>query len=178
MKKLLLTLVLTFLPVSVVEAQLQTSPAPTSDSDLISSETGVDYTPLRNLLAAEQWKKADEETFIVMLKVMSRSQGQFLCTDLQTIDQLWLQYSNWRFGFSVQKRIYQNLGGTKEYDQEIWEAFGDRVGWRENDDWRYYNQLTFNLSAKEGHLPAGRDRRQLYHALITESLMALETCDL
>jgi len=34
----------------------------------------------------------------------------FPCEDLRTIDQLWVKYSNGRFGFSVQKRIYQSLG--------------------------------------------------------------------
>ena len=40
----------------------------------------------------------------------------FPCEDLRTIDQLWVKYSDGRFGFSVQKRIYQNLGGTRGYN--------------------------------------------------------------
>ena len=62
---------------------------------------------------------------------------RFPCEDLRTIDQLWVKYSNGRFGFSVQKRIYESLGGTREYDEKIWEAFGDRVGWRVNNEWLY-----------------------------------------
>ncbi len=34
----------------------------------------------------------------------------FPCIDLRTIDQLWVRYSNGRFGFSVQKRIWQSVG--------------------------------------------------------------------
>jgi hypothetical protein len=72
---------------------------------------------------------------------------------LRTIDQLWVKYSNGRFGFSVQKRIYQSLGGTREYDSEVWEKFGDKVGWRKKNQWLYYKDLTFSEKAPEAHLP-------------------------
>ncbi len=38
------------------------------------------------------------------------------CEDLRTIDQLWVKYSNGRFGFSVQKRIWHSIGGNKYAD--------------------------------------------------------------
>ncbi|MGK7961585.1 caspase, EACC1-associated type [Crocosphaera sp.] len=41
------------------------TPSPTSEIEL-KSEKGVDYTKLRNLLAAGKWKEADEETTNVM----------------------------------------------------------------------------------------------------------------
>ncbi|NJM62664.1 MAG: hypothetical protein HC849_24660 [Oscillatoriales cyanobacterium RU_3_3] len=63
--------------------------------------------------------------------------------------------SNGRFGFSVQKRIYESLGGTREYDENIWEAFCDRVDWRVNDNYLYYKERKFNKSAPPGHLPWG-----------------------
>ena len=78
---------------------------------------------------------------------------KFPCEDLRTIDQLWIKYSNGRFGFSVQKRIYQSLGGTREYDDKVWDKFGDRVGWRKKNAWLYYNDLTFSEKAPEAHLP-------------------------
>jgi len=84
----------------------------------------------------------------------------FPCEDLRTIDQLWVYYSQGRFGFSVQKQIYQALGGTRrlhktrEYERQLWKAFGEKVGWKEKDGkWLYYQDLTFNTSAKRGHLP-------------------------
>ncbi|WP_442935764.1 GUN4 domain-containing protein [Nostoc sp.] len=96
----------------------------------LSSEKDVDYTRLRDLLKAGKWKEADQETLAVMLKASGREREGWLdfksienfpCTDLRTIDQLWVEYSNGRFGFSVQKRIYGSVG--KVYDE-----FGDRVG--------------------------------------------------
>ncbi|MFM6267541.1 MAG: GUN4 domain-containing protein, partial [Dolichospermum sp.] len=73
--------------------------------------------------------------------------------DLSIIDKLWVKYSDGRFGFSVQKRIYQGLGGTREYNLERWLKFGDKVGWRKGGSWLYYSDITFDKKAPEGHLP-------------------------
>jgi hypothetical protein len=128
------------------------------------SAVGMDYIKLRDLLAAKKWKEADIETRRVMLKVAGRtwldteSIKKFPCEDLRTIDQLWVKYSNGRFGFSVQKRIYQSLGGTSKYDEEIWNKFGNKVGWGSKDDEElyYYEDLTL---AKEAHLPMAVEGR-------------------
>jgi serine/threonine-protein kinase len=135
-------------------------------TDHLESSVGKDYTKLRDLLKAGEWKQADEETTRVMLAVCGRQKegwlkdeniDNFPCSDLRTIDQLWVKYSNGHFGFSVQKRIYQSLGGTRQYDEKIWEAFGDRVGWRKQRKqgklWLYYKDITFALTAPQGHLP-------------------------
>jgi eukaryotic-like serine/threonine-protein kinase len=114
--------------------------------------------------AAGKWKEADEETARVMLAIAGREKERWLdvehidnfpCLDLRTIDQLWIKYSDGRFGFFVQKRIYRSLGGTRKYDEKIWKAFGDAVGWRKGGEWLYYNNITFDPSAPQGHLPWG-----------------------
>lgn len=136
-------------------------PAPPETARVVSA-VGMDYINLRNLLAAKKWKEADKQTARVMLKVAGREKEgwlntesieKFPCEDLRTIDQLWIKYSNGRFGFSVQKRIYQSLGGTSEYDEAIFERFGDRVGWIQKNERLYYNDLTFSEKAPEAHLP-------------------------
>ena len=98
-----------------------------------------------------------------MLKVTKRDKegwvrvkdiDNFPCEDLGTIDKLWVKYSNGKFGFSVQKKIYQSLGGTRQYDRKIWEALGDQVGWRQRGSWLGYSDLDFNLNTHyTGHLP-------------------------
>ncbi|NET29393.1 MAG: GUN4 domain-containing protein [Okeania sp. SIO1I7] len=129
---------------------------------LVSAQ-GVDYTKLRDLLAAGNWKEADLETDRVMLKVAGReSEGwlryedveNFSCQELGTIDKLWVKYSNGKFGFSVQKQIYQSLGGTNEYDSQVWKAFGDKVGWRKGGEWLSYSDLTFSEKHYTGHIPS------------------------
>ncbi|BAB76648.1 protein kinase domain-containing protein [Anabaena sp. FACHB-709] len=128
----------------------------------LKSSVGMDYRQLRDLLAVGKWKEADAETARVMLAAMKREKEGWLreedtwffpCEDLRTIDQLWVKYSNGRFGFSVQKRIYQSLGGKRSYDEEIWRAFGDKVGWRKGGEWLYYKDITFDITAPEAHLP-------------------------
>ncbi len=39
---------------------------------MLESEVGIDYSNLRDLLAAEKWQKADEETWKLMLKTVNR----------------------------------------------------------------------------------------------------------
>ena len=134
------------------------TPQPVSPEVELKSDVGMDYSKLRDLLKAGKWKEADEETARVMLTEDWDANSiinidNFPCADLRTIDQLWVKYSEGRFGFSVQKRIYQGLGGTREYDSDIWEKFGDKVGWREEGSWLGYKNITFDKKAPEGHLP-------------------------
>ena len=78
----------------------------------------------------------------------------FSCPDWRAMDRLWVKYSKGRFGFSVQKRIYQNLGRTRQESFAYYEA----IGWKqkgEKEKLLLYSQLTFNSNAPSGHLPAG-----------------------
>ncbi|MBS9395206.1 MAG: GUN4 domain-containing protein [Dolichospermum sp. LBC05a] len=136
-------------------------PQPINQEVKLQSSVGIDYAKLHDLLKAGKWKEADMETYAVMSEVVSNHDwlrvediDNFPCADLRTIDQLWAKYSNGRFGFSVQKRIYQGLGGTREYNQEIWEKFGEKVGWRNGRNWCYYSDITF---APDGNLPMGHN---------------------
>ncbi|MGB3534917.1 MAG: GUN4 domain-containing protein [Microcoleaceae cyanobacterium] len=125
------------------------------------------YSKLRDDLAAGQFKQADRETTRVMLEVAGHlSQDtvtpddamQFPCSVLQLIDHLWVKYSDGRFGFSVQKRIYTELGGTDDIswiNMNVLNATGDRLGVRANGEWLEYEQLNFSLDAPEGCFPAG-----------------------
>lgn len=131
----------------------------------LKSDVDMDYTRLRDLLASGMWKEADRETARVMLVVAKRKEQSFLeaedidnfpCEDLRTIDQLWVKYSNGRFGFSVQKKIYQGLYRIREYDYLNWTAFGETVGWKTKQIyWLLYRDITFDIIAPEGHLPVG-----------------------
>ena len=152
-------------------AQEQPQPKPITepDQDDLSSEQGVDYTRLRDLLKAGKWKEADGETLTIMLKAAGREEkgwlsyhdlGQFPCVYLRIIDQLWVKYSNGHFGFSVQKRIWKSVG-------EDYKKFCDRVGWGKgifgalliknslycNKNRLYTNDPTFLFKAPEGYFP-------------------------
>ncbi|NMG11302.1 hypothetical protein DP117_32315, partial [Brasilonema sp. UFV-L1] len=145
-------------------SRIETCQLHTSIDDL-SSEKGVDYTKLRDFLAAGKWKEADYETYLVMLQAVDREEKDWIrdeellnfpCTDLRTIDQLWVKYSNGCFGFSVQKEIYLSVGGKIDgrYDEQPWNKLGDRLQWRVKQKWIGCDQLTFNIASPHGHLPA------------------------
>lgn len=138
----------------------------------------IDYTPLRELLAARSWRQADQATQRLMVQICGREAGrlrieeirQFPCDALYMIDYLWLDYSNGLFGFSLQKEIWQSVGGRLDTNYETWEQlsssrakwrvnspwhrFGNRVVWRMKEQWLTYDRLNFSLDAVKGHLPS------------------------
>ncbi len=133
-------------------------------SDDLRSERGVDYRPLRDLLRQEQWEEADYETYQLVLQAVGRTYEEpivgdellhFPHLDLQTLDRLWIHYSRNRYGFSLQQRLYLEVGGNPsgKYDDLAWKRLGDRIGWRVQDQWLTYNELQFNGQSPPGHLP-------------------------
>lgn len=111
------------------------------------------YQTLEALLIAQKWKEADYETYRLMITTVGKEENQWFdradlenlpYDDLQTLDHLWVKYSSGKWGFSVQKRIWQECGSPTNYSSD-WEKFGNRVGWYKDDDWVKYNNLTFNL---------------------------------
>ena len=150
----------------------------------LHTELDLDYRRLRDLLASGVWKKADLETRSLMLTVSRQQKRGWLSrldilninsTDLNTIDTLWLHYSNRRFGFSVQKRIWLSIGGQVDvYNYEIYKKFSESVGWflkaewlpgynlSEKDGlWLCYEDLNFTINAPNGHLPVAQDSEWL-----------------
>jgi len=152
---------------------IQTPPPPKVSANIVlKSARGVNYSQLQQLLVARKWQEADIETGKVMLQSAGRERegwlrveaiDNFPCEDLRTINQLWLHYSNGKFGFSVQKEIYESL--TKQriyvYDQKMWRKFSDCVGWRKGGifkEWKWLSyedyDLTFEIdAAPKAHLP-------------------------
>ncbi|MBP0010713.1 MULTISPECIES: GUN4 domain-containing protein [unclassified Roseofilum] len=120
------------------------------------SEVGMDYSHLVALLGAGSSQEANEYTWLLLLALAGYEEGDTLGleemealprTDMETIDWLWYEYSEGRFGFGVQEWIWE------ECDRH-YEVFCDRIGWRIQSKWLSTNQLRFSLSAPVGHLPA------------------------
>ncbi len=121
-------------------------------------QTKPEFTQLEALLAALNWREADKETSKVLLTIirhrceipeLSKTNIQQISSaDFQTIDGLWQQYSNGKFGFSVQKRIYREVGNSVN-------KLALQIGWRSQNKWlKYDEEFNFNLTAPFGHLPA------------------------
>lgn len=174
MKKLWFAIFLTLLPMgATAQPVLPNRLNLNSESSLISPETAVDYASLRNLLRQQRWRDANEQTRKLMLQAANRErQGwittdnirNFACWDLNTIDQLWSESSQGHFGLKVQYQIFVDTGNRpgRLMAVEKYQDFGDRIGWRRDDDWIIFREnLNFSLNAPIGHLPAVRREYQI-----------------
>jgi hypothetical protein len=131
--------------------------------NLSSTVKNTRYQKLENFLKNQQFQEADEETYCLMIETVGKEKGQwfdpedfesFPCDELRKINQLWLDYSKGKFGFSVQAKIYRDLGDTRECNkEEVWYKFCDHVGWRSGDSWTSYSSLNFTCEAIVAHLP-------------------------
>jgi GUN4-like len=120
-----------------------------------------DYNHLNDLLAAQQWKEADDETARIMLKIAGReAEGwldcesimQFPCVDLNEIDRLWLEHSNNRFGISLWETAWSHFGSR--VDNQMENRLGELFGWYDQGvGWKFGERLDFSLNAPIGHLP-------------------------
>ncbi len=149
----------------------------TKSSDILESDSGVDYSQLRDFLASKNWKQADEETKNVLCLSIGKRPGyldvldieKFPTKDLQTIDRLWVKYSQGQFGFSVQTAIFNKVGGD-------YSSFCGEVGWPVTNTMDYKN-FTYTQKAPKGHLPS-RNWSGGYHWWKHAAAMAakIESC--
>ena len=126
---------------------------------------------LKNYLQQQQWREADEETAWIFYQIMVKENYEnweevlenFPCETLQQINQLWLKNSKNRFGISIQSDIYHSLGGTSNYEREVWEKFCEHVGWQNCGEClkasQVYNEVcgdTAGATARSSQLPLYR----------------------
>ncbi|MCU0549088.1 MAG: GUN4 domain-containing protein [Leptolyngbya sp. Prado105] len=190
------------LPVPVMLSTLPKCPA---ENDL-QSEKEMDYVPLRDMLKAEKWQEADAETRRVMFiliyphweSLAPSAEPCFYnnafcispCTDLKTIDRLWVNHSNGRFGFSVQKEIFTEMGFGPGYQDkkflrkyDPFRKLGNRLGWHIRGDVINYPGRDRGLRdwslispLPRGHLPR-LGSRQIWDAkLFTDFMYKIQRC--
>lgn len=126
------------------------------DPEPLPSDVGLDYTPLRNALRKRDWKTGDRLTHESLCYLARGTYGGYLsardvsrlpCTDLHTLDRLWSQHSEGRFGFRIQQQIYRDVAGN-------YPEFCLRLGWRVARS--PAESFQFNRRAPAGHLPSRR----------------------
>ena len=108
-----------------------------------------DYQKLLDLLNQRNWLEANQETFNLMLKFCGKEKEEWFspediqkieCDCLNTIDNLWRRYSNNRFGFRPQKKVWDDAGKPPgeinfwnpleaDLTARKWLEFGKKVGW-------------------------------------------------
>ncbi len=125
------------------------------------------FQPLQKLLADGNFREADQETIRVILGITQQPDlesitpndvRQFPCNELQVIDKIWAKYSQGKFGFGAQSRIYQSVGGSLDttiaQDYSIIEKFGKTVAWRKDNKWQKCDELDYTINAPEGCHPS------------------------
>ena len=111
--------------------------------------TNTNYERLEALLAAHQWQEADQQTTDIILResnwgistwkmwgvalLSGKLTGwyepikQYPCHNLETLDNLWLKYSDGRFGLSVQQQIFERIAAQSKDEFRTYDAFMDEV---------------------------------------------------
>ncbi|NMF59309.1 GUN4 domain-containing protein [Pseudanabaena yagii] len=129
----------------------------------LPSAKGINYRELEKFLKNQEWQKADGLTTKLISQFANQEKEgwpyyehipDFPDEDLRTIDQLWVHYSNNKFGFSIQKKLWLDCGGELgKYDDKVWEKFATKVGWYcpQNDRWRTYTEF---MNDSPNSLPA------------------------
>jgi hypothetical protein len=130
----------------------------------LRSAVNLDYLPLQQLLAEQDFLAADKFTLQKLCELAGPTAvqrkwiyftevDQFPIEDLQTINALWLVHSEGRFGFSAQREIWLSVG-------KDWEKLWAKIGWKTGNNWtRYPQEFTWNLTAPRGHLPLSNQLR-------------------
>lgn len=130
----------------------------------LESARNIDYQPLQELLARQDFQGADILTLQKMCELAGTAAVErkwiyftevvnLPIADLRTLDRLWRMFSAGRFGFSVQRRIWLSLG--KDFTK-LWTA----IDWKSGNTWtRYPKEFTWDLSAPQGHLPLSNQLR-------------------
>ena len=155
-----------------VELEEIATPTVTRKIVLISPKTGIDYTKLRNLLKEGKWSEADLHTYRLVEQIVKSAKlnnkrtfielktiAEYSCSDIRTIDSLWKKYSDNRFGFSQQQKVWQSVNQKGDFSTETWRRFATEVGWKKGEvnsssGYLLYDQLDFEPNeAPAGHLP-------------------------
>nr|XP_018673518.1 PREDICTED: tetrapyrrole-binding protein, chloroplastic [Musa acuminata subsp. malaccensis] len=160
----------------------------TSASSVVPSTAGAaaaatPFDVLASHLSSSDFRQADEETRRLLIALAGEaaqkrgyvffSEVQFIpAADLQEIDQLWRRHSGGRFGYGVQRRLWEKsgrdftrffirMGWMKRLDTEVeqygYRSFPGEFLWELKDD------------TPEGHLPLTNALRgtQLLRSILT-----------
>jgi GUN4-like len=144
--------------VAVIEAEVLATIEPI----ITNTPIEVEFDRLQDLLQAQKWKEANDETLRLLLTLANRQAEGWLTAwnmrsfsqdDLNTIDGLWANASQGRFGLGIQaRRFAAEVEPLNLAKPEAWQQFDSVVDWRKDNG----NHYQFNLEATDGHLPHWR----------------------
>lgn len=126
------------------------------------SEKGVDYSVFNETLASGDFKAADAESRRLLIELAGPAAVKrgwvyfaevktFPETDMKTMDALWRFYSDNKFGFTEQRKVWNKTEVRGQFDK-----FAEEVSWF-TDTWTNRNwpdEFVYDkVEAVKGHLP-------------------------
>lgn len=133
---------------------------------IISSDNRNLYEELENLLQKKKWQEADRKTSEIFLEVTKKKYSvnitledliHFPRNSFLKLDQLWLKYSDGKYGFSVQKKILSEYEETIDaYDHEAYKYFLRKIGRYKGKFLlsKVLNILNINPQNNKGYFPS------------------------
>nr|YP_010713746.1 hypothetical protein P2030_pgp111 [Galdieria phlegrea]WDA99828.1 hypothetical protein GAPH629S_096 [Galdieria phlegrea] len=128
------------------------------NSEIYNSFEYISVCQIKEALLKQDFQTANYFTYIYLLqlrKINLKLRPWFYFTDIKylpsdkliLLDKLWQQYSNNKFGFTVQKKIWLK-------HEKNWNQFFQTIGWKkDNKLCRYPEDFIWNIEAPIGHLP-------------------------
>lgn len=116
---------------------------------------------LENFLKIGNFKSADEETYNLFATSLDDANTLFDQNFILhfpnalfiEIDNLWMQNSNNKFGFTAQNEIWESFNRKESFFNK-WQKFSEKVGWSQNLNWiTNHDSFDFTFNAFKGHLP-------------------------
>lgn len=121
-----------------------------------TTNPATEYQYLENLLKEQRYEEADRVTWRILLQLAGAEGRGYLELDevmllpqaeLLQIDQLWQHYSQGRWGFTVQRRLFEQA--DSDYSK-----LGKITGWMVDGIWLQKQNTIYDLEqSPQGHLP-------------------------
>jgi hypothetical protein len=149
----------------------------------IETECDADYGPLLKALQNGEWELADQLTrdMLIWIGGPAMRKRNFVyfaeakklpLKDMRTIDNLWTTYSKGKFGYSVQRQIWNSKKVNGDFNKFVTEIDWNKGAGRSGDTgilrrWLPIgakgNEFVYDLKkAKKGHLPLTSALRGVY----------------
>nr|YP_010338749.1 hypothetical protein MW444_pgp061 [Glaucosphaera vacuolata]UNJ18699.1 hypothetical protein [Glaucosphaera vacuolata] len=146
----------------------------------LSSKSHINYKALQLLLINHDFQGADkltQEKLCELAGIMPYERKWLYFTDINSlpiqdlhiIDNLWKVHSRNKFGFSIQKEIWNQ-------NNRDWNELWKKLGWQKDTRLsRYPEEFIWDLSAPSGHLPLFNQLRGVQSLLYLFNHPAWET---
>lgn len=142
--------------ISTARVTAEAIPETTPETATDTANSATEYQYLENLLKEQRYEEADRVTWRILLQLAGAEGRGYLELDevmllpqaeVIQIDQLWQHYSQGHWGFTVQRRLFEQA--DSDYSK-----LGKITGWMVDGIWLQQRNTIYDLEqSPRGHLP-------------------------